>query len=377
MPGTLPARISANTPGRFGVALFATLVALLIARSMTALAGGSLPYFTAIVALAFSTWLCGTGPAIASLAFSLLTIGYSFVHLARSSQISQTADWVNFLAFLCAGVAIVVIGESTHQEAERLRNAAGALEEKVQQRTGELDRANSSLRQLSGRLLNLQDEERRRIARELHDNAGQALSALAMNLGAVAEDLGRLMKTAGVVADSASMVRQMSDDIRTMSYLLHPPLLDEMGLAPALKWYVEGFAERSRIAVDLECSQDFGRLSQEVETALFRIVQESLTNIHRHSGSSTAAIQIGRTDGYVWLQISDRGKGISHEIHNQMGSRGAVGVGVRGMRERVSQLGGSLEINSDGPGTGTCVVVRLPFADGGATRDAARAAAAG
>ena len=123
MPGTLSARISANTPGRFGVALFATLLALLIARSMTALAGGSLPYFTAIVALAFSTWLCGTGPAIASLALSLLTIGYPFVHLARSSQISQTADWVNFLAFLCAGVAIVVIGESTHQETERLRNA--------------------------------------------------------------------------------------------------------------------------------------------------------------------------------------------------------------------------------------------------------------
>jgi signal transduction histidine kinase len=251
------------------------------------------------------------------------------------------------------------------------------MEEKVRERTVELDHANHSLRQLTGRLLNLQDEERRRIARELHDNAGQALSALAMNLGAVAEDLGRMMKTAGMVADSASMVRQMSDDIRTMSYLLHPPLLDEMGLVPALKWYIEGFTKRSKIAVDLECGKNFSRLSPDVETAIFRIVQECLINIHRHSGSSTAAIRINGSDGWVRLEVKDNGKGISPELRNQMESGGTVGVGVRGMRERTSQLGGSLEVLSDGEGRGTRLIVRLPASDLAQPEDVARAANTG
>jgi prepilin-type processing-associated H-X9-DG protein len=182
------------------------------------------------------------------------------------------------------------------------------------------------------------------------------------------------MKTAGKVADSASMVRQMSDDIRTMSYLLHPPLLDEMGLAPALRWYVEGFAERSKIAVDLECSKEFGRLPREVETAIFRIVQECLINIHRHSGSATAAVQIAWLDGHVRLEVMDHGKGISPQMRDQMESGGTVGVGVRGMRERVRQLGGSLKISSDDAGTGTRIVVRLPATEVSQTEEAARAA---
>ena len=360
IPETLFTRISASVPARFGVALLAGLVALLVARAANVFAVSSLPYFTALAAVAFSTWFCGTGPAIASLALSLLTIDYWFIPPTHSLRIMQTVDRVNFLAFLCAAVVIVLIGEANLRQRERLRDAAGALEEKVRERTGALDYANHSLRQLTARLLNLQDEERRRIARELHDNAGQALGALAMNLGAVAEDLASLMKTAGKVADSAGMVRQMSDDIRTMSYLLHPPLLDEMGLAPALRWYVEGFAERSKIAVDLECSKDFGRLSREVETAIFRIVQECLINIHRHSGSATAAVHVAWLDGDVRLEITDHGKGISPQMRDQMEAGGTVGVGVRGMRERVRQLGGSLKISSDDEGAGTRIVVRLP-----------------
>ena len=374
IPGTLSTRISASTTARFGIALLAALLAVLMARAMNAMADGSSPYLAAIAAVAFSAWLCGTGPAIASLILALVAAAYRIISPTHSLQITHPADWANLLAFLFVAVVILTIGEANVDERERLRNAAGELEEKVRERTGELDHANHSLRHLTARLLNLQDEERRRIARELHDNAGQALSALAMNLGAVAEDLGQLMKTAGVVADSASMVRQMSDDIRTMSYLLHPPLLDEMGLAPALKWYVEGFAERSKIAVDLECSKDFGRLSREVETAVFRIVQECLINIHRHSASLTAAIQITWSGSHVRLEIRDNGKGISPEMRHQMESGGTVGVGVRGMRERVRQLGGSLEISSAGAGTGTRIVVRLPTAEMGQAQEAARAA---
>ena len=353
-------RIPASTPARFGVAFVATLLALLAARALNHFADSSAAYITTLAAVAFCGWYCGIMPAIASIAFSLLSIDYWSIAPTHSFRIAHTADLFKLLAFACAGVLIAAIGESSRRERERLWDAAGELEEKVQQRTSELDHANDSLRQLTGRLLNLQDEERRRIARELHDNAGQALAALAMNLSTVAKDLDQLMKTAGTVADSASMVQQMSNDIRTMSYLLHPPLLDETGLGPALQWYVEGFSERSKIAVELECGKDLGRLSREVETAVFRLVQECLTNIHRHSGSPTATIRIKRTDGHVRVEVSDKGKGISPKMREQMESGGTVGVGIRGMRERVRQLGGSLEINSDGIGSGTRIVVRLP-----------------
>jgi len=240
-----------------------------------------------------------------------------------------------------------------------------------------LERANHDLRELTARLLNLQDEERRRIARELHDNAGQALSALAMNLDGVTKDLERLTKTTSMAVESASLVHQMSDDIRTMSYLLHPPLLDETGLAPALQWYVDGFAKRSKIAAELECPEDLGRLSRELETAIFRLVQESLTNIHRHSGSVTAAIRIARSDGFVQVEVRDTGKGISPDQRAQVESGGAVGVGIRGMRERVRQLGGNLEIGSDGVGHGTRVVARLPATEAARTEAQARAAETG
>jgi signal transduction histidine kinase len=367
---TLSARISASTPARFGVAVGATFLALLIARALlNSVVGGLAPYLTALAGVAFSAWYCGIGPSIASLTFSLLSIDYWFIPPTHSLRIMQMANWYNMLAFLSAAVVIGATGEANRRERRRLREAAGELEEKVRERTGELDHANQSLRDLTAQLLNLQDEERRRIARELHDNAGQALTALAMNLGAVAKDLDRLVKTASTVADSAGLVQQMSDDIRTMSYLLHPPLLDETGLAPALRWYVEGFAERSKIAVELECSQDFGRLSRDVEIAIFRLVQECLTNIHRHSGSATASIRIARADGHVQMEVRDNGMGISPETRAQMESGGTLGVGIRGMRERVRQLDGSFKINSDGMGRGTRVVVRLPAVEATRTRE--------
>src|ERR1700722_5876402 len=357
-PGTLPRGTSARIAVRLGVALVVTLLALLIAKTL--FASGLAPYFTAFAAVAICTRFCGTGPAVASLALSSLAIDYWFIAPTNSLRIMDAADLVNFFAFLFAAVLVIAIGEFNLREQGRLRNATGALEEKGQERTFELDPPNQSLRQLTGQLLNLQDEERRRIARELHDNAGQALSVLSMNLSAVGEDLGRIVKTVGTVADSASMVRQMSDDIRTMSYLLHPPLLDEMGLAPALKWYVEGFAERSKIAVDLRCGREIGRLPRAVETAIFRIVQECLINIHRHSGSLTAAIQIDSVDDFVQLEVRDHGTGISPELRRQMETGGTLGVGLRGMRERASQLGGSLEISADETQQGTCIMVRLP-----------------
>ena len=221
-----------------------------------------------------------------------------------------------------------------------------------------LDSANQNLRALSARVLQLQDEERRRFARELHDSVGQSLAGLTLNLSAVRTDIERLAKTANALSESEAMVQEMSKEVRTISYLLHPPLLDEAGLASALRWYVEGFTQRSKIQVEAEFPDDFGRLSQELETAVFRVVQECLTNIHRHSGSRTAKVSIARFNGLVFVEVADRGKGIGPEKRYEMETSGTLGVGLRGMRERILQLGGRMEIDSNGPGT--VVRVQVP-----------------
>jgi PAS domain S-box-containing protein len=225
----------------------------------------------------------------------------------------------------------------------------------------ERKRAEESLRLLSGQLLHLQDQERRRIARELHDSAGQILAALGMNLSLVGSENGNIApRAAKAIQESVGLVQELSRELRTISHLLHPPLLDEVGLASGLRSYLEGFTERSKISVDLELPEDLGRLQQDSETAIFRIVQECLTNIHRHSESPVARIRIRRTDIEVSLEVEDRGKGIPAEKRQAMDSGGTAGVGIRGMRERLRQLGGSLEINSNDKGT--VVVARLPVA---------------
>lgn len=209
-----------------------------------------------------------------------------------------------------------------------------------------------SLRQLSGRLLRLQDEERRHIARELHDSTAQTLAGLAMNLTLVNDAATFGDKERKLVSDGLLLAEQCTREVRTLSYLLHPPLLDEVGLASALRWYTKGFADRSGVRVAFETGPELGRLPPETETTLFRVVQECLSNIHRHSGSATARIHIERHPTEITLEVGDEGKGMSPEVLN--GIRGAatpVGVGVAGMLERLRQLGGRLEIDSSRRGT--------------------------
>jgi PAS domain S-box-containing protein len=227
---------------------------------------------------------------------------------------------------------------------EALRDARAQLEARVKDRTSELDQAQERLRMLSARLLQMQDDERRRIARELHDTAGQILVALNLNLVPVEQALQNTKsELVRQVTESLRLIEELSRDLRTMSHLLHPPLLDEAGLQSAVRWFVEGFAERSKIEVDLQLEPGLGRLPAELETAMFRIVQECLTNIHRHSGSSSASIVITRDTHSVTIEIRDRGKGMSMPIR--------AGVGIQGMGERVRQLGGQLEIESGSGGT--------------------------
>jgi PAS domain S-box-containing protein len=252
---------------------------------------------------------------------------------------------------------------------EKYRTLAETLDAEVRVRTSELEQRNieviqqsEQLRDLSGRLMQAQDEERRRIARELHDSAGQLLTALGINLARIAQ---RATENASPVTkeanDSQQLVQQLSQEIRTMSYLLHPPLLDEVGLSEALGWYTEGLAERSGLNIRLEIPEDFGRLPREMELVLFRLVQECLTNIHRHSDSKSAAITLLRGGKTVSIQIRDEGKGISPEKLAKIQSQGS-GVGIRGMRERIRQFEGVMNIQSNGTGTTISFVFPLPEA---------------
>jgi PAS domain S-box len=225
----------------------------------------------------------------------------------------------------------------------------------------ERKRAEDSVRDLSGRLLQVQDEERRHFARELHDSAGQLLAALSMNLVSLEVEAGNLgPEGVKLLKESMNLVDELSTEVRTISHLLHPPLLDEVGLSSALRVYVEGFAERGKIEVDLEIPADFGRLARESETTIFRVVQEALTNIHRHSGSRVARICLSHSENEVLVEIRDKGIGISAEKQAEMEQTGAGGVGIRGMRERLRQLRGTLEVSPARSGTGTVLIARLP-----------------
>lgn len=237
---------------------------------------------------------------------------------------------------------------------DALREAHGLMDARVRERTAELEHAQEQLRMLSARLLRMQDDERRRIARELHDTAGQILVALNLNLVPVEEKLLQDDSAhAKPITDSLRLIEELSRDLRTISHLLHPPLLDEAGLYSALRWYLEGFAERSKIEVDLQLDPGAGRLPTELETAIFRIVQECLTNIHRHSGSNSASIVVVQHAQNVTVEICDRGKGMPMPIPR-------AGVGIQGMGERVRQLGGQLNIESGSGGTRVTAIFPLP-----------------
>ena len=222
----------------------------------------------------------------------------------------------------------------------------------------------NELSQLTNRLFHIQDEERRRIARELHDGTAQNLFAISVNL----QKLGHLSPANAEEADqliveSQLLVQQSLKEIRTLSYLLHPPLLDQAGLVSALQWFVEGFSKRSGIYVDLY-AQPIGRLSSDVEMALFRVVQEALSNVRRHSESETASIRLEHRHSQIVLEIKDQGRGLPVDGNGFDASDSVCpGVGIPGMKQRLRQLGGKLEITSNSGGTTVSAVV--PIANGG------------
>jgi two-component system NarL family sensor kinase len=235
----------------------------------------------------------------------------------------------------------------------RSRPSRAQLESLLTERTVGLEK-------LTQRLLKLQDEERRRIARNLHDVTGQTLAALKMAVAELEHRVQLDSCTANGLSEIGALAEQALQEIRTMSYLLHPPLLDEVGFSAAAEWYVEGFAKRSGINTKLDIVKNSKRLPLEIETALFRVLQESLTNVHRYSGSTEVSIRFQRQPEAVILEVADRGGGIPMEVLQRLSEGCAeIGVGLAGMRERLRELNGNLEIHSDGFGTSLRAIVPL------------------
>jgi signal transduction histidine kinase len=353
---------------RYGVAILAAIAALFVRQLLAPVFATQNPFHTAWAAVVFSAWYCGVGPSLFVILLDLIGVWYWFLPPVNSFQlVNPRADISGMLGFSIFSGFIVALGEANRRSLaksrlaeEQLRGLHAELERNVQERTAELSIANENLRELSGHLQQLRDEERRQIARELHDSVGQLLAALNMNIATLQSQSHKLDSAgARAVSENSALVQQIGKEIRTISHLLHPPLLDVAGLASAVRWYVDGFSERSKIKVDMEIPAEFRRLPDQMEIAIFRLVQECLTNIHRHSGSDSAKIAIRQEDDTVIIEIKDAGKGISLEKQLELSS-GCTGVGFRGMRERLRQFGGDLNIQSDN--SGTFVKVKLPLA---------------
>jgi PAS domain S-box-containing protein len=272
--------------------------------------------------------------------------------------------WANVIitAIRDDGGTLIGFGKVTRDFTERMQMERTLREEIAQRREAELHLQNSekSLRELSLHLLRTQDEERRRIGRDLHDSLGQCLTALKIKLDVLASLTGpKNDEAASEIAECVGLAEESLKEVRTISYLMYPPMLEEMGLESAIRWYVDGFSARSGINTTFEVNNDLGRLQRDVELALFRVLQESLTNVHRHSGSQTAHIRLLMSNGTVALEVTDTGKGIASGLLEQSGQdwTGALGVGLRGMKERMRQLGGSLEVVSTEKGTAVSATV--------------------
>ncbi|HKR84593.1 MAG TPA: sensor histidine kinase [Terriglobales bacterium] len=260
------------------------------------------------------------------------------------------------------------------ESASKLRTARDQLEQRVQERTSELshtnrelnreikerNRAEEGLRTLAAKVLKIQDDERRRIARDLHDGVGQTLASALMALAEARSAVATLPAGEPALRQAEDLLQHGIREVRTVSHLLHPPLLDESGLMSAIRWYAEEFSKRSRIAVTLELYGAEDRLTQEIKTAVFRIVQEALTNVYRHAKAQIAQVELKSDDLYLQLRIKDNGHGISPSVERPTATNGKTGVGLASIRERATLLGGTFAIQSGSEGTTLSVSIPIP-----------------
>jgi signal transduction histidine kinase len=309
-------------------------------------------YALFLAAVMFSSWFGGLTPGLIVVLLSVFSLDRYFSPQGLSRVLSRD-DVIELGIFLLVGGMISYLSRARIKAEHLLWESNQQLEHRIALRTLEL-------RKLSAKLLQSQDEERRRTAKLLHETVAQDLAALKMEL-AVAKRLGKWENPEGKTAieQAQALADESIREARTVSYLLHPPLLDEAGLSTAVHWYVAGFERRSGIRTELDLPPDFGRLPADIETTVFRFVQECLTNVHRHSGSSNALVSIQTTSGQVIVAVTDTGHGMPQSITDGGGESGAqFGVGLMGLLERVQQAGGNMQIQSNA--RGTTVTATLP-----------------
>ncbi|HEV2400926.1 MAG TPA: sensor histidine kinase [Candidatus Sulfotelmatobacter sp.] len=379
---------------RYVIAIACAVLSVLLRWLLDPVLGHVAFYVTVYVAVVYCALLCGYAPATVTAVMGFFGIYYWFVD-PRHSIIPVPSEVHGVVGFFLVSAVLIYLGEANRSKQLRLnetvaalvaearerqraqdelRAAHATLEQRVEERTCELsaalarveseiavrERAEEQLRHLSLRVMNLQDEERRHIARELHDTAGQTLAAIKMSVALIAQSIKNRPELQLLIDDLNALTDGALQEVRTTSYLLHPPLLDEAGIASATRWFVEGFARRSGIEVQCNIPEKMDRPPRECELVLFRVLQESLTNVHRHSGASSAKITLQRTNGQLQLEIEDNGKGISEERLRRLDTSAAhTGVGIAGMRERVRELGGLMEVQSAGQGTTVRVVLPI------------------
>ena len=408
MTAPLPGRLGIFSPipqhrmlQRYAIGALTAVFAVLLRGMLDPLLGHVAFYVTVYISVAFCAVICGLGPAVVSGTLGFLGVFYWFVDPRSSLSISRQSELHSITGLFLVSAVLMALGDANRkkqlqlnksivaltQEAEErrraeedLRRAHNLLEQRVVQRTAELSKAlervegeiqvrkhaEQELRQLSLRLMTLQDEERRRIARDLHDSTGQILAAIKLTVASVHRLANGMPGLSRLVDDLNTLADDAVREIRTTSYLLHPPLLEEAGFASAARWFVDGFAKRSRIPVKCDFAEMAQRPSRDCELVLFRVLQESLTNIHRHSGASEAQVELACENDAVRLSVHDDGHGIGQPHMRQLTEvKNTLGVGIAGMRERVRQLNGTLEIRSGN--TGTTVSVTIPVYRGRAS----------
>ena len=366
------ASVSNRTAAQYAVALIITAAALALRGLLNPVLGDLGPFLSIYAAVTLASVYLGAGPATLTAILGLL--GSTHFFLSRDNfSFESRSDLAYTVGYLVVAATIIVLAERSRRAFVQVEAARHTLEQKVDERTRELQLALSQLREeiniraqaeetrrrLSARMLNIQDEERRRIARELHDSMGQTLAVLKMTVSPLTNMAASGSPMSKRLDDAIALIDQAIRETRTVSHLLHPPMLDELGFASAANWYVTGFAQRSGIDVKLELPEE-RRLPNSVELTLFRVLQESLTNILRHSGSKKAEVRLEIAGQEIILTVRDFGKGIAPDLLEKFQKTGTdVGVGLGGMRERVKDLGGKLEVQSSG--TGATVKVTLPF----------------
>lgn len=395
-----------NASRRYTIALVAGVTAILLRWMLDPLLGHVAFYVTVYIAVAYCAVVCGYLPAALTGLIGFLGIFYWFMDPRHSFALIQTSEIHATIGFFLVSAVLIALGGAnrnkqlrlnetidalTREAHERqraeddLRKAHDDLEVRVLHRTEELSKAldrlqseisvrqqaESDLRQLSTRLMTLQDEERRRIARDLHDTVGQTLAAVKMSIALIRQVKGAPPALQPLIDDLNALADEALQELRTTSYLLHPPLLDEAGIAPAARWFVEGFARRSGLHIECDIPQHVDRPSRDGELVLFRILQESLTNVHRHSQASAATVRLTRTGQHIEIEVTDNGKGIPEARLRQIDSSAAqAGVGITGMRERVLKLGGLFHIEALNPGTAVRVALPLHSEISADSRDA-------